>query len=176
MARSDALFDLLALPGGASLILSAHPARDAAVQQALLDYRNAGAGLLVSLLEQRDLDELGLGALQAQCRQAGLEWAHCPIEDFGAPGAAFETPWSRVSAQLHERLDRGGAVALHCRAGLGRTGTVAARILLERGWPLAQAVAAVRQARPGAIETQVQERYLQQLQASRASAGEGAAT
>jgi len=61
---------------------------------------------------------------------------------------------------VHALLDRGDSVALHCRAGLGRTGTVAARVLLERGLNVQAAVDLVRQARPGAIETQVQEAYL----------------
>ena len=49
---------------------------------------------------------------------------------------------------------------VHCRGGLGRAGTIAARLLVECGWPAAKAIAAVREVRPGAIETRAQEKYV----------------
>lgn len=49
---------------------------------------------------------------------------------------------------------------MHCRAGLGRTGTVAARLLVEHGARPADAIALVRTVRPGSIETVEQESYV----------------
>ena len=49
---------------------------------------------------------------------------------------------------------------LHCAAGLGRTGTLAARLLIASGCAAAGAIATVRQARPGAIESDAQEEFL----------------
>ena len=92
-------------------------------------------------------------------------WAHCPIEDMTPPGEPFERAWIDTGPRVHALLDRGEGVALHCRAGLGRTGTIAARSLLERGLSLAEAIAAVRRARPGTIETRGQEAYLEALAA-----------
>ncbi len=42
---------------------------------------------------------------------------------------------------------------------------IAARLLVEMGMPAAQAIAQVRAVRPGAIETQAQERHVQTHQA-----------
>jgi ADP-ribosyl-[dinitrogen reductase] hydrolase len=48
----------------------------------------------------------------------------------------------------------------HCRGGLGRAGLVAALLLIETGLEAEAAIRAVRAARPGAIETAAQERYV----------------
>lgn len=109
--------------------------------------------------------ELGLGSLPAECAARGLHWWHGAIPDRQPPGPDFDLWWNEQAAQLHSLLDTGGVVALHCWAGKGRTGTVAARILLERGSSIHEAIRLVRACRPGAIETEEQERYLLGLQA-----------
>jgi ADP-ribosyl-[dinitrogen reductase] hydrolase len=63
---------------------------------------------------------------------------------------------------LQAQLCAGETIGLHCGAGLGRTGTVAALILIERGFTPSEAIAAVRRARPGAIETAAQLSYRRQ--------------
>ena len=52
---------------------------------------------------------------------------------------------------------------LHCRGGIGRTGTIAARLLVEFGFKPADAIALVRRTRPGTIETSAQEQYVLDL-------------
>ncbi len=159
--QDSELFNLLDVPAGGILILSAHPAHFGAVDDALLAYRAAGAKLLISLLPHHELRTLGLQSVQHCCAQAGLEWAHCPIDDFSPPGPLFEQHWHGTASRVHSLLDNCEGVALHCRAGLGRTGTVAARVLIERGLCAADAIQLVRQKRPGSIETAKQENYLQ---------------
>ena len=61
---------------------------------------------------------------------------------------------------LRARLAAGERVLVHCKGGLGRTGLVAARLLVEFGVAPADAVARVRAARPGAIETERQLAYV----------------
>lgn len=48
------------------------------------------------------------------------------------------------------------SLTLHCMGGAGRSGTVAARLLMYFGLPASDAVQRVRAARPGAIETRAQ--------------------
>jgi hypothetical protein len=84
---------------------------------------------------------------------ASLEWHHLPIPDMGEPGWHFERRWIYSGARLRRLLRRGGRVVVHCRAGLGRAGTIAARLLVELGMPPAEAISQVRKARPGAIQT-----------------------
>ncbi|HVA32773.1 MAG TPA: protein-tyrosine phosphatase family protein, partial [Candidatus Baltobacteraceae bacterium] len=65
-----------------------------------------------------------------------------------------------VGTALCDRLRKGERVLVHCRGGLGRAGTVAARLLVELGMDPAEAIAAVRRARPNAIETAAQAAYV----------------
>ncbi|NYT26421.1 ADP-ribosylglycohydrolase family protein, partial [Alcaligenaceae bacterium] len=57
---------------------------------------------------------------------------------------------------------------LHCRAGLGRAGTLAAHLLVELGTPPAEAVELVRRARTGAIQTSAQEAHVHRVAGIRA--------
>lgn len=49
---------------------------------------------------------------------------------------------------------------VHCKGGLGRAGTIAARLLVELGTDPSDAISKVRGVRTGAIETSAQERYV----------------
>ena len=51
-------------------------------------------------------------------------------------------------------------ILVHCRGGLGRAGTIAARLLIEIGIDPKIAISEVRAVRPGAIETVEQEKYV----------------
>jgi len=79
-----------------------------------------------------------------------------PITDARPPDARFEAIWSAHGPAVLDVVRVGGRILVHCRGGLGRAGTVAARILIELGHPGAEAVELVRRARPGAIETRDQ--------------------
>ena len=70
-----------------------------------------------------------------------------------------------AGARLRERLRRGERVLVHCRGGLGRAGSVAARLLVEFGAAPNEAIRQVRVARPGAIETREQEQWVHAQQA-----------
>lgn len=123
------------------------------VREDVADIVRAGAEGLISLMEEVELRRLELDALPVAVREAGLWWIHLPIRDMQPPGAPFERGWREHGALVRERLRAGGHVVLHCFAGLGRTGTVAARLLVELGMPPRAAITAVRTVRPGAIQT-----------------------
>ena len=57
-------------------------------------------------------------------------------------------------------IKQGDNVLVHCRGGLGRSGTIAALLLIEFGLPNDQAIIKVRIARPGAIDIAEQEEYV----------------
>lgn len=128
--------------------------------QDLREIRDWGAEALVTLIPTEELARLDVGLLEQETVGAGMHWLHLPIVDMDTPSWPFEQRWHYAGTRLRAVLRRGGQVVLHCRAGLGRTGTVAARLLVELGVPPAEAVAQVRHARPGAIQTAAQERYV----------------
>lgn len=131
---------------------------------------DAGADTLVTLVEAQELTDLRVPDLGARAGAAGLAWWHLPIVDQGVPDPAWEARWcDRDGPALHARLDAGALVVVHCKGGLGRTGLVAARLLVDRGVPPEEAIAAVRAARrrPDAkrltIENAAQESWVRAL-------------
>jgi len=118
---------------------------------------------IVTLLEAHECRELGVVDLGDRIRSRGIEWLHLPVPDVQPPGPAFDAGWQAAGPTLNALLRSGGRVLVHCRGGLGRAGTVAARLLVELGASPAEAVRRVRGARPGAIETRGQEDYVRGL-------------
>ena len=113
--------------------------------------------IVVSLAEAAEMEALGAAGLPGRLEASGLRWRHFPIADFGAPEPAAEDRWRALADELHGALDAGRRVLIHCRGGLGRSGMVAARLIVERGADAAEAIARVRADRPGAVETEGQE-------------------
>lgn len=119
-----------------------------------------GARAVVTLIEDHEFEMLGVPGLGDAVRARGIEWHHLPIVDVQPPDARFESGWATSGPRLLELLGAGEKVLVHCRGGLGRAGTVAALLLVETGMPGEEAVRRVRAARPGAIETPDQLRYV----------------
>lgn len=129
----------------------------------LRDIQIWGANVLVTLVEKHELESLGVSQLGIQAEHFDLEWLHLPIVDVSIPDEVFEMQWQKAGPGLHRLLYSGGRCVLHCKGGLGRTGTIAARLLVESGMEPQAAIEAVRRSRPGAIETAGQERYIHGL-------------
>lgn len=94
------------------------------------------------------------GHLPADLAPHGLMELHLPVEDFTSPSP--EQLLAGVQAIRSARAE-GKRVAVHCAAGLGRTGTLLACYLVAEGAEPDAAIHAVRNARPGSIETREQE-------------------
>lgn len=143
--------------------LSGSGAWDRRLHADLDTIRGQEATTLVTFLENHEFCLLRVENLEAEARKRGMDWVHLPIRGGDAPGKDFERRWTEAGEALHSELSRGALIVLHCRGGLGRTGTVAARLLMERGVAAEEAIQQVREARPGAIETAEQENYLRNL-------------
>lgn len=105
-----------------------------------------GVGALISLTEEPL--EKGL------VFQQGMRYLHLPIEDMQAPNLA---EISAFVAFVDKSLEEGRPVVVHCRAGMGRTGTMLACYLVHRDTDPRTALAQVRRHRPGSVETWAQE-------------------
>lgn len=140
--------------------VSGHWRRDMDVD--LDTIRRWGAAAVVTLMPMDELHAVQAGGIGDACEARGMEWYHLPITDVDVPDAAFEAAWCYAGLRLRAHLRQGLNVLVHCRGGLGRSGTIAARLLVELGWSPAEAIKAVRAQRKGAIETAAQEKYVHQ--------------
>jgi ADP-ribosyl-[dinitrogen reductase] hydrolase len=119
-----------------------------------------GAAAVVTLLEPKELMLLRVEGLGQEISRRNMLWFHLPIADVSIPSEKFEQAWDVAGGELRSILRRKLDVLVHCRGGLGRAGTIAARLLVELGMEPRKAIASVRLARPGAIETSDQERFV----------------
>lgn len=163
MARHP--FFPLAVPGqsGALLLTPCPGTLDVSLDQALDQLQAAGATAVISLMTLPEMSHHQVDPLPERCAARALQWIHLPVEDEGAPTAEFSELWREARADIHARLDRGESIAIHCRGGSGRTGIVAAQILIERGSSVEAAVQQVKQLRPNAFTHAVQVNYIEGL-------------
>lgn len=125
-----------------------------AFQDDLPEFHRAGLRAVVSLLN--------LPSDAAVYAAAGFRFACFPIANNAPPTVGQATECSRfIDACRAERLP----VAVHCEAGLGRTGTVLAAYLILHGRSFEEAVRTVRARQPAAIESKAQLQFLHELAA-----------
>jgi atypical dual specificity phosphatase len=100
--------------------------------------RRLGITTLVTLEETETVPPGELAA-------AGISCLHFPIVDMEAPQLAIAADWCR---EIASRLEAGEVIAMHCRAGQGRTGTMLASQLIWQGSTAIDALDAVRAVNP----------------------------
>jgi atypical dual specificity phosphatase len=115
------------------------------IEDDLAGIASAGVSLIVTLTE----DALP-GAL---LRPHALSTRHFPIPDMGVPSVGA---CASVCREIERAIEGGEGVAVHCHAGLGRTGTVLAAFLTWWRLPAAEAIDRVRSVRSGYLQTQSQ--------------------
>lgn len=114
-----------------------------------------GVTALVSLEETRTVPAELLA-------QYSIESLWLPIVDMAAPRIAEA---SAICADIRDRIRRGGSVAVHCRAGLGRTGTILAAYLVFEGDSALDALEAVRCVQPRFVQSDEQVEFLTEFAA-----------
>jgi atypical dual specificity phosphatase len=86
--------------------------------------------------------------------EAGLMLVHVPVVDMEAP---TQDDLDKCVAVIERAHKRKMGVAVHCGAGLGRTGVILACYFASKDMGAKNAIARVRRLRPGSIETAEQE-------------------
>ena len=115
----------------------------------IIEFKRQDLSALVSLLENVEAVELGLELEQHYSTKNGIEFLSYPIADYTVPRdfAHFE----QFIDTLMERINQGGRVAIHCRAGIGRSTIVACSILLKKGFSTEDALQLISKKRGLAV-------------------------
>lgn len=144
-------------PGKRNMGMTAHWQRDLAIDlDRLRDCYQPN--LLVSLIESHEFDLLKIPDLFEQAEARGMQVRHFPIPDFGVPRSI--APFAELVEDILAAAKDGKTIVIHCKAGLGRSGLVAASCLVALGATPNEAFQLVRRSRPGTIETAEQEAFV----------------
>jgi len=151
------MFHIDTLPlGNGALGLCPLPGRDGDLAGDLARIADFRPALVVSLTLAEELAAEGATDLSERLAEAGINWRHFPIGDFGAPQPDAAPLWQAVATEMRAALAASGRVLIHCKGGRGRTGTIALRLMIESGETPEDALARLRAARPGTVETDAQ--------------------
>lgn len=145
---------------------------DDRIENDLQSIRNWGAAVIVTLLDLRELAMLGVADLPDKVHSMNMNWLHLPIRSMELPDETFEEEWKSAGPQLLQLLSEGQRLLIHCKEGIGRSGVVAARLLIEAGVAPATALKLVKKARPGCLMLNSHEDYCYALAPSAAPAAD----
>ena len=142
--------------------------RELAVDLAALKLE--GVTHLLSLVAPDELADYGAEALPEAAREAGFTQGAEVLLD---QRAATPEQMDRIARWLDAAFAAGGRVVVHCVAGLGRSGMIAASYLARGGMNPEAAIALVRERRsPRAVETAAQEEFVHRYAAGSMRPGE----
>lgn len=148
----------------AELILMPCPGtKELGVKETLAQLKKQKVDAVLTLMTSSELAKFSLSDLGISVKSLGISWFHLPIVDDHAPESEFLTLWETAGPAVHRLLEQGKKVAIHCKGGTGRTGIVAAQILLERGDNLEKIMKRIKKRRPKAFTLAVHQQYLTTL-------------
>ena len=128
-----------------ALAIMARPRAGDWLPEEVASWHRAGVRTVVSLLEFAEVVELGLSEESNLCASIGIEFLSFPIPDRGVPVSTGAL--NKLVMPLVPKINSGHLVAVHCRAGIGRSSLVAASILVRSGVPYAKVFPSLSKAR-----------------------------
>lgn len=129
-------------------------------------WQRAGVDVVVSLLEEDEAAQLELAREAGVAQSKDIQFISFPIPDRGVPASMPAAV--ALLKKIADALERGKNVAIHCRQGVGRSGLIAAGVLVNSGVGVEEAIETVSAARGQAIpETAAQLQWIHQLPAGR---------
>lgn len=111
----------------------------------VISWHESGMNVVVSLLQDDEVFELGLEQEADLCQRAGLQFLRFPIPDRGVPASQGEL--LVLVESLVVRLREGCGVGIHCRIGVGRSAIVAACVLVALGQTIESAWLSIERSR-----------------------------
>ena len=127
--------------------------------------KRAGVDVLVSALTPYETEDMGLLEESRCCQNYGLEFLSFPIEDRSVPTSFSE--FDGLLNSLTDRLRKGKAVGVHCRAGIGRSSLIVASALIRDGLSVDSAFHAIQDARGCSVPDTAEQRQWVERYSSR---------
>lgn len=149
-------------PWPGRLAVSARPRGGDWLEQEIRAWSKAGINVVVSLLTLDEALDLNLSEEPDLCRTHDISFISFPIKDLGVP-ASREDAISLVTA-IEQVLVEGRNVLIHCRGGIGRSGLLAASLLVRSGIDAEAALQRVSAARGFSVpETVEQKEWVREI-------------
>ncbi|MBL4772994.1 MAG: dual specificity protein phosphatase family protein [Alcanivoracaceae bacterium] len=104
-----------------------------------------GINVLISLLQFEEVNAFSLINEGSECEKTAIEFINFQIKDHGVP--QFFLPFNQLIEKLTTDISKGKNIAIHCYAGIGRTGLTSASILIKLGMQVDSALIGLSQSR-----------------------------
>ncbi len=118
-------------PWPGKLAVAARPRGGDWLDDEMASWRAGGADTVLSLLTAEEEHDLDLVKEPFQAEAHGMTFLSFPIRDREVPES--ESAVVRLVEQVDRELSAGRNVVVHCRQGVGRTGVIAACLLVSGG-------------------------------------------
>lgn len=156
-------------PWPGKLALAARPRGGDWLEEEIAAWKEAGGDAVLSLLTPEEERELDLKREATEVRRLGINFLSLPIPDRQVPQSESEV--TAILEKLEASLSQGKNTMIHCRQGIGRSGLVAACLLITKGLSAGAATDVVSAARGVAVpETEEQRRWIDHYAATLAGA------
>lgn len=127
------------------LAIVARPRGGDWLEDEVRSWRESGVDVIVSLLTSEENAELGLTEEGKTIEKQGIAFVSFPINDYGVPNSQQSV--IQLAQKLTQSLSEGKSVGIHCRQSVGRSGLLAAVLLVVNGEDPIKAFEIVRSGR-----------------------------
>jgi len=123
--------------GNGFLAIMACPTLDEGAAASMANISRLGIRQVVSLLEPSEARHLGLDNERLEVKAHSMGFVSFPIPDMGVPSSVDD--YAQIVQMLFTQVCAGINTLVHCRAGIGRSGLLAAGVLLYTGMSVDEA-------------------------------------
>lgn len=131
------------------LAMMARPRGGEWLEDEIAGWRRMGIESVVSLLHPYEAKELDIVEEESICTTHGICYRSFPIRDRGTPESV--QAFLALADEIAASVKVGASIAVHCRAGIGRSGLLAGSILLRLGIPASRVFEVLSRARGLAV-------------------------